>query len=198
MMSKVIVSISLFMKRRYKHCNFFSVWWWSFLSSRSVLWEWTPIVSEKHNSKNIWHHLSHVLVRVLRKESVWGQNISAFSRWSLWVIDFVFMGISVEVISCWAPVILLRSNARETHRQHSSSIMLAWNHHCSVKIILWKIVSCHSDVIDCWLKTRQCVETGCLIHFVLKFYISNPGSFEHSNETFGSLKLEFRGEMRCC
>lgn len=103
----------------------FSIWWWSFLFTRSALWEWTPVVSEKRNSKNIWHKLSHVLVRVRRKESVWGQYISAFSRWSLWVIDFVFMGISVEVISCRAPVILLRSNARGTRRQHSNSIMFA-------------------------------------------------------------------------
>lgn len=124
-MSKVIVSVPLFMRRRYTHYNFFpfdgGLSFPVILPSENEL----PVVSEKHNSKNIWHNLSHVLVRVLRKESVWGQYISAFSRWSLWVIDFVFMGISMEVISCRAPVILLRSNARGTRRQHSNSIMFA-------------------------------------------------------------------------
>ena len=97
----------------------------SFLSNLLPFWEWSPVISEKHNSKIIWHNVSQVLVRVLIRERVWGQYISAFSRWSLWVIDFIFIGICVEVISCRAPVILLRSNARGTHRQHSNSIMFS-------------------------------------------------------------------------
>ena len=114
------------MRRRYTHYKFCYLMVISLSSSfysHSALGEWTPVITEKYNRKNIWRSIFHVLVRVLRKEIGWGQYVSTFSRWSLWVIDFVFIGICVEVVSCRAPVILLRSNARGRRRQHSQSIM---------------------------------------------------------------------------
>jgi len=108
------------------------------------------------------------------------------------------MGISVEVISCRALVFLLRSNARETRRQHSNSIMFAMEPSllCENNTIedSFALFSCNRLLV----KTRHWCGNWLPDSLCLKFYVSNPGPFECSNEYFGSLKLEFLGEMKCC
>jgi hypothetical protein len=165
--------------------------------SHSALGEWTPVITGKYNRKNIWRSIFHLLVRVLRKEIVWGQYVSTFSRWSLWVIDFVFIGICVEVVSCRAPVILLRSDARGKRRQHSKSVMPSVDPSllCENKAIFLckKLMVKHETLL--WKLTAGVCFEGKQNVWIL---VWNSGCCEHGIKYLGSLKLEFLGKMRYC